>query len=78
MGSSTDVRHERQEMSSTVSPRVEGLTPVRGNFFADFFLYYNSGRSDRMIYLWKTSIMKSCEMEHEMTRWKCFVSDTFL
>ena len=38
MGSSTGVRHERQEVSSTVSPRVEGSTPVRGNFFADFFL----------------------------------------
>ena len=24
-------------MSSTVSPRVEGSTPVRGKFFADFF-----------------------------------------
>ena len=33
MGSSTRVRHERQEMSSTVSPRVEGSTPVRGVFF---------------------------------------------
>ena len=31
------VRHERQEMSSTVSLRVEGSTPVRGNFFAEFF-----------------------------------------
>ena len=37
MGSSTVVRHERQEMSSTVSPRVEGSTPVRGKFFAEFF-----------------------------------------
>ena len=38
MGSSTVVRHERQEVSSTVSPRVEGSTPVKGNFFADFFI----------------------------------------
>ena len=35
MGSSTGERHE--EVSSTVSPRVEGSTPVRGNFFADFY-----------------------------------------
>ena len=35
MGSSTGVRHERSEQHS--SPRVEGSTPVRGNFFADFF-----------------------------------------
>ena len=26
-----------REMSSTVSPRVEGSTLVRGNFFAEFF-----------------------------------------
>ena len=38
MGSSTVVRHERQEMSSTVSPRVGGSNPVRGNFFAEFIL----------------------------------------
>ena len=31
MGSSTGVRHERQEVSST--PRVEGSSPVRGSFF---------------------------------------------
>ena len=37
MGSSTVVRHERQEMSSTASPRVKGSTPVRGNFLAEFF-----------------------------------------
>ena len=37
MGSSTVVRHERQEVSSTVSPRVEGSSPVRGNFLAEFF-----------------------------------------
>ena len=47
MGSSTGVRHERQEVrtgerherqevSSTDSPRVEGSTPVRGIFFAEF------------------------------------------
>ena len=37
MGSSTGVRHERQEVSSTVSPMVEDSTPARSNFFADFF-----------------------------------------
>ena len=37
MESSTGVRYERQEVSSTVSPWVEGSTPVRGKFFADFF-----------------------------------------
>ena len=37
MGSSTGVRHERQEVSSTVSPRVEGSNPVGGKFFAEFF-----------------------------------------
>ena len=37
MGSSTGVRHERQEVSSTVSPRVKGSSPVRGNFYANFF-----------------------------------------
>ena len=26
-----------REVSSTVSPRVEGSTPVRGKFFAEFF-----------------------------------------
>ena len=30
-------RHERQEVSSTVSARVEGSSPVRGKFFVDFF-----------------------------------------
>ena len=30
MGSNTGVRHERQEVSSTDSPRVEGSSPVRG------------------------------------------------
>ena len=55
MGSNTGVRHERQEVSSTDSPRVEGL--VRGNFFAVFFLLYcNSGLPDRMIYIRKNSI----------------------
>ena len=34
MGSSTVVRHEGQEVSSS---RVEGSTPVRGKFFAEFF-----------------------------------------
>ena len=43
-------------MSTTDSPRVEGSIPVRGNFLAEFILLsYNTGRSDRMIYLWKTS-----------------------
>ena len=28
----------QQEVSSTDSPRVEGSSPVRGNFFAVFFL----------------------------------------
>ena len=36
MGISTVVRHERQELSST---RVEGSSPVRGKFFAEFFLF---------------------------------------
>ena len=33
MGSSTVVRNERQEVSSTDSPRVEGSSPVRGSCF---------------------------------------------
>ena len=37
MGSSTGVRHERQEVSSTISPRVEGSNPVRGKFLLSFF-----------------------------------------
>ena len=37
MGSSTVVRHESQEVSSTVSPRVEGSSPIGGKFFAEFF-----------------------------------------
>ena len=45
MGSSTGVRHERQEVSSTVSPRVNGSTPVRGKFFADIF-YCNTILAD--------------------------------
>ena len=36
MGSSTGVRHERQEVSSTDNPRVEGSSPVEGSFFAEF------------------------------------------
>ena len=36
MGSSTGVRHERQEVSSTDNPRVEGSNPATGNFFAEF------------------------------------------
>ena len=36
MGSSTGVRHERKEVSSTDSPRVEGSSPVRGSSFAEF------------------------------------------
>ena len=35
MGSSTGVRHERQEVSSTVSPRVESSNPV--SFLLNFF-----------------------------------------
>ena len=31
------VRHENQEVSSTVSPRVKGSSPVRDKFFAEFF-----------------------------------------
>ena len=54
MASSTVVRHERQEVSSTDYPRVGGSSPVRGNFFAVFFLlYYDSGLRDRMIYILK-------------------------
>ena len=37
MGSSTVVRHERQEVSSTVSPMVESSSPVRGKVFVEFF-----------------------------------------
>ena len=37
MESSTGVRHERQEVSSTDNPRVKGSTPLRGRgFFAEF------------------------------------------
>ena len=41
MESSTVARHERQEVSSTDSPRVEGSSPVRGMFFffAEFICY---------------------------------------
>ena len=52
MRSSTVVWHERQEVSSTVSPRFKGSRPVRGKFCS-----YNSDRSDRMIYLRKNSTM---------------------
>ena len=39
------------------SPRVKGSSPVRVNFFAEVILLeYDSGRSDRMIYLRKNSI----------------------
>ena len=58
MGSSTGVRHERQEVSSTVSPRVESSSPVRGNFFVDFF-FSNKILADltewSRLYLRKTS-----------------------
>ena len=37
MGSSTVVRHERQEVSSTVTPRVKGSSPIRYKFFAQLF-----------------------------------------
>ena len=40
------------------SNKVNCSNPVRGNFFAVLFLLqYNSGRSDRMIYLWENLIM---------------------
>ena len=43
-------------MSTTGSPRVEGSIPFIGNFLVEFILLcYNSGRSDRIIYLKKTS-----------------------
>ena len=38
MGSSTGIRHERQEVSSRDSPRVEGSSPVRGSFFLAEFI----------------------------------------
>ena len=36
MGSSTGVRHERQEVSSTDSPKVEGSILLEVVFFAEF------------------------------------------
>ena len=39
------VRHERQEVSNIVSPRIEGSSPVGGSFFADFF-YPNTVLAD--------------------------------
>ena len=39
MGSSTGVRHERQEVSSTDSPRVEGSSPVRSSFLGEFICF---------------------------------------
>ena len=38
MGSSTGVRHERQEVSSTDSPKVEGSNLVTGSFFCWIYL----------------------------------------
>ena len=32
------MRDKRQEVSNTVSPKVEGSSPVRGKFFVKFFL----------------------------------------
>ena len=56
MGSSTVARHERRSEHYN-SSRVKGSSPVRGSFFVEFILLsYNSGRSDRMIYLRKNSI----------------------
>ena len=46
MGSSTGVRHERQEVSSTDNPRVEGSTPVRGSFFIAEFICSNTILAD--------------------------------
>ena len=46
MGSSTGVGHERQEVSSTDSPRVEGSTPVRGRFFFAEFICSNTILAD--------------------------------
>ena len=47
-------RHENvNTRSEHYSSRIKGSIPVRGNFFAEFIY---SGRSDRMIYLWKTSM----------------------
>ena len=34
---STGVMHERQEVNSTVSPRVKSSSPVRGKIFAEYF-----------------------------------------
>ena len=42
MGSSTGVRHERQEVNSTDSPRVEGSSPIRVVFFFAEFICANT------------------------------------
>ena len=41
MGSNTGVRRERQEVSSTDSPRVEGSSPVTGCFYLAEFICSN-------------------------------------
>ena len=46
MGSSTGVRHERQEVSSTHSCRVESSSPVRGSFFFAEFICSNTILAD--------------------------------
>ena len=50
-------RHETvNTRSEHHSPKVKDSIPVKGNFFAEFVLpLYNSGRTDRMMYLRNTS-----------------------
>ena len=48
------MRHKK--WSSTVSPRVKGSSPVRGKFFAQFFVSNTILADLTMIYLRKNSI----------------------
>ena len=46
MGSGTGVRQERQEVSSTDSPRVKGSIPVRGSFLFAEIIWSNTILAD--------------------------------
>ena len=76
MGSSTGVRHERQEWAAQ---RVQLLIGV--SFSLNFFLLYNSGIDARMIYLRENSIvltLKTFQIVHASSlTWDGFLKFAF-
>ena len=66
MGSRTVVRHERQEVSSTDSPGVDGSNPVRGSFFAEFIC---SNIILAAMSEWSTLVCRLVHLSNHWTEW---------